>query len=160
MDDQARIHPDGGETIRHELGTISRPIADLRPEEIGLTFAEGHELVRDIERRMISDQIHIYTLCFRRCTHCGQRQPFKDVRTKCVLTVFGAYRFRGRRIRLCRCQVDPGCIASFFPLGYVIPRRTTPEIGHLFAQLGARMPYREARASCSCLASVPGERVV
>jgi hypothetical protein len=136
--------PDGGKTISHPIGTITRPIADLRPEEIGLTLAEGHELIRDIERRMISDQIHIYTLCFRRCIHCGQRQPFKDVRTKCVLTVFGAYRFRGRRIRLCRCQVDRGCMASFFPLGHIIPRRTTPEIRHLFAQLGARMPYREA----------------
>ena len=136
--------PDGGETISHEIGSITRPIADLRPEEIGLTLTEGHELVRDIERRIISDQIHIYTLCFRRCAHCGDRQPFKDVRTKCVLTVFGAYRFRGRRIRLCRCQVDHGCMASFFPLGHLIPRRTTPEIRHLFAQLGARMPYREA----------------
>jgi hypothetical protein len=35
-------------------------------------------------------------------------------------------------------------MASFFPLGHIIPRRTTPEIRHLFAQLGARMPYREA----------------
>ena len=136
--------PDGGETVVHEIGSITRPIADLEPEEIGLTLAEGHGLVRDIERRMISDQIHIYTLCFRRCAHCGQRQPFKDVRTKCVLTMFGAYRFRGRRIRLCRCQIDRGCTALFLPLGHLIPRRTTPEIRHLFAQLGARMPYREA----------------
>jgi hypothetical protein len=136
--------PDGGETITHDIGTITRPIADLRPEEIGLTSAEGHEVVRDIERRMIGDQIHAYTLCFRRCPHCGQRQPFKDVRTKCVLTLFGAYRLRGRRTRLCRCQVDRGCASSFFPLGQIIPRRTTPEVRHLFAQLGATMPYREA----------------
>jgi hypothetical protein len=36
--------PDGGKTINHPMGTINRPIADLRPEEIGLTLAEGHEL--------------------------------------------------------------------------------------------------------------------
>jgi hypothetical protein len=35
-------------------------------------------------------------------------------------------------------------MASFFPLGHLIPRRTTPEVRHLFAHLGARMPYREA----------------
>jgi hypothetical protein len=136
--------PDRGETVSHEIGSITRPIADLRPEEIGLSLVEGHELVRDIERRMISDQIHIYALCFRRCSHCRHRQPFKDVRTKCVLTMFGAYRFRGRRIRLCRCQIDRGCTASFFPLGHLIPRRTTPAVRHLFAELGALMPYREA----------------
>jgi hypothetical protein len=136
--------PDGGETIEREIGTITRPLSDLTPEEIGLTLTEGHELLRDIERRIIGDQVHIYTLCFRQCPHCGQRQPFKDVRSKCVLTVFGAFRFLGRRVRLCRCQVDRGCAASFFPLGHLIPRRTTPEIRHLFAQLGARMPYREA----------------
>jgi hypothetical protein len=77
--------PDGGETITHEIGTITRPIADLRPEEIGLTLAEGHEVVRDLERRMISDQIHAYTLCFRRCPHCGHRQAFKD----CARSAFG-----------------------------------------------------------------------
>jgi hypothetical protein len=53
MDDQTRIHPRRWGTIRHEIGTVTQPIADLRPEEIGLTLAEGHELVRDIERRMI-----------------------------------------------------------------------------------------------------------
>src|ERR1700730_2931222 len=92
------ITPDGGGTISHEIGTITRPIGDLKSEEIGLTLAEGHELVRDIERRMISDQIHIYMFCFRRCTNCGQRQPFKDVRTKCVLTMFGPVElFRSER---------------------------------------------------------------
>ena len=118
--------PDGGPTRTHEIGRVTRPIADLRPEEIGLTLAEGREILRGIEGRVIGDQVHVYTLCFRRCVHCGLRQSYKDVRTKCLLTVFGAYRFRGRRIRLCQCRVDRGCSASFFPLGHVIPRRTTP----------------------------------
>jgi hypothetical protein len=86
--------PDGGETVVHEIGSITRPIADLEPEEIGWTLAEGHELVRDIERRMISDQIHIYTLCFRRCAHCGQRQGCShEVRSDHVwgLSLSGAY---------------------------------------------------------------------
>jgi hypothetical protein len=54
--------PDGGETIEREIGTITRPLSDLTPEEIGLTLTEGHELLRDIERRMIGDQVHIYAL--------------------------------------------------------------------------------------------------
>jgi hypothetical protein len=42
--------------VTHEIGSINRAVADWRPEEIGLTLLEGHELLRDIERRMISDQ--------------------------------------------------------------------------------------------------------
>jgi hypothetical protein len=31
--------PDGGEPIGREIGSITRPFADLKPEEIGLTLA-------------------------------------------------------------------------------------------------------------------------
>ena len=66
------------------------------------------------------------------------------MRTKCVRTAHGAYRFRGRRIRTCSCLTREGFPEAFFPLGDLIPRRTTPELRYLFAELGARMPYREA----------------
>jgi hypothetical protein len=68
----------------------------------------------------------------------------KDIRTKCVQTVFGAFRFRGRRYRSCGCRADPDGYRQDFPLGEIIPRRTTPEVRYLFAELGARMPYRAA----------------
>jgi hypothetical protein len=63
----------------------------------------------------------------RRRPHCGRQQYFNDVRTKCVQTVHGAYRFRGRRIRSCSCLIQAGFPVSFFPLGNLLPRRTTPE---------------------------------
>ena len=83
-------------------------------------------------------------MSWRLCPHWGRLQHFKDVRTKCVQTVHGAYRFRGRRIRACSCLIQAGFPASFFPLSDLIPPRTIPELRYLFAQLGARMPYREA----------------
>ncbi len=134
---------DDGVTETRELGTISRPAADLQPEDVGLTLAEGRALIGDIERAMIGDQVHIYTLSLRHCPDCGQLQHFKDVRTKCVQTVRGAYRLRGRRSRACPCQVKLGYSPAFFPLSELIPRRTTPEMRYLLAELGARMPYRE-----------------
>jgi hypothetical protein len=135
---------DDGTTVIHQLAEITRPIADLHPEEIGLTMEEGRELVQDVERVMIADQIHAHTLCCRACPACGRLQHYKDTRTKCVQTVHGAYRFRGRRICSCPCQVKLGYSPAFFPLSELIPRRTTPEVRYLFAELGARMPYREA----------------
>jgi hypothetical protein len=136
--------PDGGEPQVRQIGTINRSMTDVRPEGVGLTLQEGRQLLRGIECQVIANQVHLYTLCFRACPDCGRRRQFKDVRTKCVQTVFGAYRFRGRRIRTCACEVEQGHPASFFPLGVLIPRRTTPEVRFLFAELGARMPYREA----------------
>src|SRR5258708_19397347 len=74
----------------------------------------------------------------------GRTKRIKDIRTKCVQTVFGAFRFRGRRYRACGCRDHPVGFRQDFPLGEIIPRRTTPEVRYLFAELAAGMPYRAA----------------
>jgi len=40
------LTPDGNEPISCEIGTITRPIADLSPEQLGLTVEEGQQLLR------------------------------------------------------------------------------------------------------------------
>jgi hypothetical protein len=93
------LTPDGNPPITYEIGTVTRAIADLSPEEIGLTLEEGQQLLRQLQVQIIASQAHAYALCRRPCVHCGKPKPIKDVRTKCVQTVFGAFRFRGRLIR-------------------------------------------------------------
>jgi hypothetical protein len=39
------LTPDGNPPITYDIGTISRPIADLSPEQIGLTLDEGNRPV-------------------------------------------------------------------------------------------------------------------
>ncbi len=39
---------DGKGPSGHDVGTITRPIADLSPEQIGLTLEEGQQLLRGI----------------------------------------------------------------------------------------------------------------
>jgi hypothetical protein len=138
------LTPDGNPPVTYEIGTISRPIADLSPEQIGLTLDEGQEILRGIQAQIIGSQAHAYALCRRPCVHCRKPKRIKDIRTKCVQTVFGAFRFRGRRYRSCRCRDDPESYRHDFPLGEMIPRRTTPEVRYLYAELGAQMPYRAA----------------
>ena len=138
------LTPDGNPPITYDIGTITRPIADLSPEEIGLTLEEGQQLLRRIQVQIIGGQAHAYALCRSTCEHCGKPKRIKDIRTKCVQTVFGAFRFRGRRYRSCDCRDDPDGYRQDFPLGEIIPRRTTPEVRYLFAELGAGMPYRAA----------------
>jgi hypothetical protein len=138
------LTPDGNPPITYDVGTITRSIADLFPEEIGLTLEEGHQLLRRVQVPIIGSQAHAYALCRRPCAYCGKAKRIKDTRTKCVQTVFGAFRFRGRRYRCCGCCGQADGYRQDFPLGEIIPRRTTPEVRYLFAELGARMPYRAA----------------
>jgi hypothetical protein len=109
-----------------------------------LTLEEGQQLLRRVQVQIIGSQAHAYALCRRPCVYCWKDKRIKDIRTKCVQTVFGAFRFRGRRYRSCGCCEQPDGYRQDFPLGEIIPRRTTPEVRYLFAELGARMPYRAA----------------
>ena len=38
---RVELTPDGNEPITCDIGTITRPIVDLSPEQIGLTLEEG-----------------------------------------------------------------------------------------------------------------------
>src|SRR5258708_3676522 len=139
---RVELTPDGNPPITYDIGTITRPIADLSPEQIGLTLEEGQQLLRRVQVQIIDSQAHAYALCRQPCVECGRPKRIKDIRTKCVQTVFGAFRFRGRRYRACGCRGQPHELRQEFPLGEIIPRRTTPERRYLFAELAAGMPYR------------------
>ena len=94
---------DDGKTQASEVRSIGRSSSDVQHEEVGLTLEEGQLLLRDIVCRLIADQVHACTMPWRRCPHCGRQQYFKDMRTKCVRTVHGAYPLRSRRAR----QIEP-----------------------------------------------------
>ena len=93
---RVELTPDGNPPITYDIGTITRPIADLSPEQIGLTIEDGQQLLRRIQVKVIASQAHAYALCRRTCVECGRPKRIKDIRTKCVQTVFGAFRFRVR----------------------------------------------------------------
>jgi hypothetical protein len=47
------LTPDGNPPITYEIGTITRSIADLLPEQIGLTLEEGQQLLRRVQVQII-----------------------------------------------------------------------------------------------------------
>jgi hypothetical protein len=93
------LTPDGNPPIKYDIGTITRPIANLSPEEIGLTLEECQQLLRRVQVQTIGSQAYAYALCRRPCVYCEKPKRIEDIRTKCVQTVLGAFRFRGRRYR-------------------------------------------------------------
>jgi hypothetical protein len=48
------LTPDGNRPITYDIGTITRPIADLSPEEIGLTLEEGQQLLAESRYRSLA----------------------------------------------------------------------------------------------------------
>jgi hypothetical protein len=56
------LTPDGNDPITYNIGTITRPMADLLPEQIGLTLEEGQQLLPRVQSEMISSQAHAYAL--------------------------------------------------------------------------------------------------
>ena len=56
------LNTDDGKTQVSEIGSILRSSSDLQPEEVGLTLEEGRLLLREIECRLIADQVHAYTM--------------------------------------------------------------------------------------------------
>src|ERR1039457_3247611 len=57
------LTPDGNEPISCEIGTITRPIADMSSEQLGLTVEEGQQLLRGLQVEMIGNQARAYALC-------------------------------------------------------------------------------------------------
>jgi hypothetical protein len=108
------LTPDGNEPITRDVGTITRPIADLYPEQVGLSLEEGQQLLRCIQMEIITAQARGYELCRRPCAACGRPRRIRDVRTKCVQTIFGAFRFRGRRYDLVSADIDPRNLGRTF----------------------------------------------
>lgn len=47
-------------------------MADLAPEQIGLTLEEGQQLLRRVQVQMISSQVHAYVLCRQPCADYGR----------------------------------------------------------------------------------------
>jgi hypothetical protein len=52
------LTPDGNPPITYDIGTITRPIADLSPEQIGLTLEEGQQLPRRVHVQIRSTRAH------------------------------------------------------------------------------------------------------
>ena len=74
---RVELTPDGNAPFTCDISTITRPIADLAPEQIGLILEEGQRILRRIQVQMISSQARAYALCRQRCVDCGRHEPFR-----------------------------------------------------------------------------------
>ena len=125
-----------------EVAKFERCADGIPPEDIGLTLAEGKDLVRQVQRKIVQTQIEILSLAKSLCMHCAGAQHVKDIRTRQIRTVFGKIKVRCRRYIRCICR--GGRPTVLWPLGMMAIPRSTPELTYMMAKWECMLPYRRA----------------
>src|SRR3954465_15439714 len=111
---------------------------------LGLTQAQAKQLLAELQRHLVQAQTEEYCRSRRSCPRCGVQRPLKDRRPRQLRSLFGVVTVRAPRFALCRCSV--GHRQTLSPVGEIMPDRCTPEYERTLAEMGARLPYRRARA--------------
>src|SRR3954447_7466982 len=127
----------GGERST-EVMRIARPddLTDLAT--LGLTLAEGKQLLAGVQQELVAAQARLHAARRPACRSCSTTCRVKDYRQHAIATLFGQVAVRLPRY----CCV--GCGVTEAGLGWPPHIRSTPELDRLRAQFAALMPYRTA----------------
>ena len=141
-----------GEVETIEVGRLQRRVVGLTAEEVGLTLAEGKELLSELQRLVLQTRMEEYVMCARVCPECLTLRRRRDCRTRTLQTLFGTVEVDAPRISICPCSNEMGFVdLSFSPLAQLLPDRCTSELRCIQADLGARHSFREAAQLLSTL---------
>jgi hypothetical protein len=117
---------------------IDRPgdLGDIA--DLGLTLAQGKQLVALVQQEIVTAQSRDHAARRPDCRTCTTPCQVKDYRPHQIATVFGQVVLRLPRFR---CA---GCGATGAGVDWPSHCRSTPELDQLRAHLSALMPYRIA----------------
>src|SRR4051812_8447234 len=127
-----------GSSCSVDVLKIDRPgdLGDLAA--LGLTHAEGKQLLAGVQQAVVAAQSRDHAARRPECRTCGSVCHVKDYRPRRIATVFGPVTVRLPRFR---CT---GCDGAEAGVGWPPHCRSTPELDQLRAQYAALLPYRVA----------------
>src|SRR5918998_3188214 len=117
---------------------IARPDTLTDLATLGLTMAEGKQLLAGVQQELVAAQARSSSRRRPACRRCSTTCRVKDYRQHAIATLFGQVAVRLPRY----CCV--GCGVTEAGLGWRSHIRSTPELDRLRAQLATLMPYRTA----------------
>ena len=136
---QLIIESDSGQTeVVHEVTKLER--RSLRPETLGLTLSEAKELLREVQRAMVTHQTLGYVTQQIPCSKCGKIQSRKGKHQIVLRTLFGKLRLDSPRLYHCGCCSTED-YRSFSPLAELLTERTAPELAYLENKFAAMISY-------------------
>src|SRR3954463_15446861 len=116
---------------------IARPDDRTDLATLGLTLAEGKQLLAGVQQELVAAQARRHAARRPACRSCCSTTcRVKDDRQHAIATLFGQVALRLPRY----CCV--GCGGAEAGLGWPSHIRSTPELDRLRAQLAAPVPYR------------------
>ena len=121
-----------------DVMAIDRPgdLGDIA--DLGLTLAQGKQLVALVQQEIVTAQSRDHAVRRPLCRSCGAACQVKDYRPHQIATLFGQVTLRLPRFR---CA---GCGGAEAGHGWPAHCRSTPELDQVRAQFSACMPYRVA----------------
>lgn len=123
--------------IVEEVGCLSREA--LSPATLGMSLAEGKELLAGIQKQMVRHQVDAFIKENKRCPHCNKQSGRKDTKNLVMRTIFGKLNLPNPRLYTCSCQ--PRLTKSVTPLAHHLPERTTPELKYLQNKWASLVSY-------------------
>lgn len=144
---RVEITTDWDETDTFEICQIERPYCQLEPGSVGLSLAEGKDVLHRLQGIVVAAQAEEVCMMRRFCTRCHRWLDLKDRRIRKVDTVFGTVPFRSARIVSCPCETPFLVESPYSPMSEYVPERATGELLALEAKLSAQMPYRQVVAT-------------
>lgn len=114
-----------------------------RPEDLGLSLAEGKALTAAVQHRIVKAQVMSWVDRHRCCEACGARRRSKGSSPVVFRSLHGDVPLASPRLHRCPCQDTDGP-ASLLPLRTLIPGQVAPERLYLEARWSSLVPYAAA----------------
>ena len=142
---EARLECDGIEpTDVIPLAVFQRHDDDL--EQLGLSLAEGRELLAATQSALVSSQASVWVSTQDYCHECYTPLRRKDSRSIVMRTVFGKVTMSSPRFWCCDGELRQWQERTISPLAQALPKRVTPELEYLQTKWAAHLPYAAATA--------------
>ncbi len=114
-----------------------------RPEDLGLSMAEGKAMLAAVQARTVLAQSTTWSQRHRCCPACGERRRSKGSYPLVFRTLYGDVELNSPRLHRCPCQTVDGP-ATVSPLCDLISSHVAPERLYLEARWSSLVPYAAA----------------
>jgi hypothetical protein len=136
-----QITADDGTASAAEVAVFEKQTE--RPEDLGLSIAEGKALTAAVQQRLVGAQVASWAERHRCCEACGARQHSKGSYPVIFMTLYGDVHLDSPRLHRCPCRSADGP-ATVSPLRNLIPDHVAPERLYLEARWASLVPYAAA----------------